>query len=198
MERKSARRNKSPQKPESPLNAPQNFARDFLVQAQHSLVEHHLPRIIACLEKLSDEDVWWRPNAASNSAGNLALHLAGNVRQWIVSGLGGEPDIRNRDQEFQEQGPIPKRVLVALLQKTVKSACRTLGKLSSVDLRSDYTIQKFHVTGFEAVTHITEHFAYHTGQIIYVTKLRSGEDLNFTRLPGDIRRKPKRPRLSAV
>lgn len=196
MERKAARGNKG--KTQKRLNAPEDFARDFLVQAQHSLEKHHLTRIVRCLEKLADDDIWWRPNPESNSAGNLALHLAGNVRQWIVSGLGGEPDIRNRDQEFQEQGPIPKRVLVALLQKEVKSACRTLGRLSSADLRSDYKIQKFHVSGLEAVSHITEHFAYHTGQIIYLTKLRLGEDLDFTRLPDDIRRKTKRPRLSAV
>ncbi len=127
------------------------------------------------------------------------LHLAGNVRQWIIAGLGGEPDIRNRDREFQEQGPIPRRVLLALLRREVRMACRVLDKLTPPDLLKVYSIQKFRVTGFHAISHVIEHFAYHSGQIIYLTKLRLGEDLGFTRLPGQKARRPSnRPRLPAI
>lgn len=198
MERKTTRRNPSARRPERSLNAPSDFVPSFIAEMQHTLRKQHLPHIVRCLEKLPEEDVWWRPNPASNSAGNLALHLAGNVRQWIVSGLGGAADIRNRDQEFQEQGPIPKRVLIALLQKEVNAACRVLGNLTAADLRSVHPIQKFRATGLQAVAHVTQHFAYHTGQITYLTKLRLGEDLGFTRLPGEKTRKPKPPRLSGA
>jgi uncharacterized damage-inducible protein DinB len=163
----------------------------FIAQAEHVLKQVYLPRIIACLQQLSPQQIWWRPNEASNSAGNLALHLAGNVRQWIVSGLGGASDTRKRDLEFSERGPLPRRALVGRLRTAVEDACRVLGKLSPHDLARPYAIQKFRVTGMEAVFHVTEHFSHHAGQIILLTKMLRGSDLEFTRLPGDKKRKPR-------
>ena len=90
----------------------------------------YLPRITSCLEMLSPSQIWYRPNEASNSVGNLVLHLTGNVRQWIISGLGGAPDIRERDVEFSERGPIPRRVLARRLHQTVEEACDVLSRLS--------------------------------------------------------------------
>lgn len=157
----------------------------FLAQARHSLGRHHLPRIERCLAMLTDEEIWWRSNDASNSIGNLVLHLCGNVRQWIIAGLGGEPDHRRRDQEFAERGPLPGLALRAMLRSTVREACRVLGRLTAHDLARTYSIQKFRVTGLVAVSHVVEHFAFHAGQIILVTKLKRGKDLAFTRLPGE-------------
>src|SRR5712692_2200054 len=172
-----------------------NTAESFLRQARHSLARFHLPRIARCLRLLSDREVWWRPNPASNSVGNLVLHLAGNVRQWIISGLGGALDLRERDREFAELGPLPRRVLIARLQNTVTEAGRVLSRLGARDLASKRPIQRFRVTGLEAVLHVAEHFAYHSGQIVYVTKLRRGENLSFTRLPGEKRKRPNLPSL---
>jgi uncharacterized damage-inducible protein DinB len=123
--------------------------------------------------------------------GNLALHLSGNVRQWIISGLGGTPDRRQRDKEFAERGPLPRRQVLARLEKTVSEACRVLKRLGPRHLDSAYFIQGFRVTGFEAISHVTEHFAYHTGQIIFATKLLRRADLGFTRLPGERRTRAK-------
>ncbi len=131
---------------------------------------------------LSEEEIWWRPNRASNSVGNLTLHLAGNLRQWILSGLGGAPDRRNRDLEFAERGPVSRRFLLAHLRKTVTQTCRVLEELLPEALAQRYTIQGFQVTGLEAIAHVVEHFAYHSGQIIFVTKLTKGKALGFTRL----------------
>ncbi len=160
-----------------------SLAKQILAQARHSLQAHHLPRIARCLAMLSAKEIWWRAHPTSNSVGNLVLHLEGNVRQWIISGLGGAPDRRKRDREFAARGPIPRRVLLARLRNTVSEACRVLEKLSSRDLARDYVIQGFHLTGLNALSHVTEHFAYHTGQIILVTKLKRRRDLGFTRLP---------------
>ncbi|MGH9328081.1 MAG: DinB family protein [Terriglobia bacterium] len=189
MPKKIASGKRRDQLPKRPAHKPIDLGPQLLMEAEHVLKAQHLARILACLERLSEEDLWWRPNASSNSAGNLVLHLAGNVRQWIVSGLGGEPDIRNRDREFAEQGPIPRRILGALLKKEVKAACRILDTLTTDDLVKFYSIQKFNIQGFIAVSHVVEHFAFHSGQIIYLTKLRLGEDLGFTRLPGEKKRK---------
>jgi len=161
----------------------------IVAQAEHVLREVYLPRIISCLEQLSPERIWWRPNEASNSVGNLVLHLTGNVRQWIISGLGAAPDVRQRDQEFSERGPVSRRVLVSRLRKTVKEACGVLGKLSPQDLARVHTIQKYQVTGMEAAFHVAEHFSHHAGQIILLTKMLTGRDLKFIQLPGEKRRK---------
>ena len=157
----------------------------LITQAEHVLRRVYLPRIASCLKQLSPEQIWWRPNAASNSVGNLVLHLAGNVRQWIISGLGGAPDVRRRDLEFSERGPLPRQVLISRLRKTVEEACRVLGRLSPEDLARVHTIQKFRVTGVEAAFHVAEHFSHHAGQIILLTKMLTGSDLKFTQLPGE-------------
>lgn len=168
----------------------------FLAQARHSLEGHHLPRIERCLRRLPEKDIWWRPNPASNSAGNLALHLSGNVLQWIVSGLGGAPDVRRRDWEFAERGPLRRPYLLKLLRGTVTLGCEVIGDLDPHELARTHAIQGFRVSGFEVISHVTEHFAYHTGQIIFITKLRLGVDLQFTRLPGE--RTRRRKELSQV
>lgn len=174
---------------------PSDLTQQFLWDARRTLEKRYLPRVTRCLGKLSDDEIWWKPHRTSNSIGNLVLHLSGNVRQWIISGLGGAPDVRERDKEFAELGPLPRRALISRLRRTVTEACRVLAKLNARDLRRPYTIQKFHVTGLEAVFHVTEHFAYHTGQIILITKSKRGEDLGFTRLPGEKRKRANLPSI---
>jgi hypothetical protein len=158
------------------------IARLFLDDVRKQLARY-LRDIVRCLSLLSEDEIWWRPNPASNSAGNLVLHLCGNVRQWIISGLGGAPDRRMRGLEFSERGPIPRRVLVARLRSTVAEARSVLNRLSGDALERKYTIQGFRVTGLVATAHVYEHFSHHAGQIIYITKLKRGKKLGFTRLP---------------
>ena len=176
----------------------QTLAEQFLAEERHSLREQHLPRITRCLRTLSQNEIWWRPHPTSNSIGNPVLHLAGNVRQWIISGLGGHPNRRERDKEFAALGPIPQRSLVTLLESTVNEATGVLEHVSADDLAAEYNIQGFRVTGLIAVAHVAEHFAYHTGQIIYATKFIRGVDLKFTHLPGENRKTPKARKLSQV
>jgi len=155
----------------------------FLASAQDMLAKQSLPRIVKCLQRLSEEEIWWRPNPASNSAGNLILHLCGNVRQWIIAGLGGAKDKRERNREFAERGPIPRKALVTQLRGTVREASQVLARLSNESLTRKYEIQGYRVRGLDAAFRVTEHFGYHTGQIIYITKLKRALDLRLTRLP---------------
>lgn len=166
--------------------------------ARHSLQAHHLPRIVQCLGTLRENQIWWRANPASNSIGNLVLHLQGNVRQWILSGLGQAPDRRERDKEFAERGPVRPSALLATLGETVDEACRVISRQSWRDLALPRVIQGFRVTGLQALTHVTEHFAYHTGQIIYATKIQLARDLHFTRLPPEKPRQGRRKNLPAL
>src|SRR5262245_45031633 len=90
------------------------------------LFDQCLVKIRHCVAQLSDEQVWWRPREAMNSIGNLILHLTGNVRQWIVAGIGGEADVRKRPAEFQERGPIPAADLIQRLEEVVRGAQEVL------------------------------------------------------------------------
>jgi uncharacterized damage-inducible protein DinB len=137
-----------------------------------------LRQIEKCLNLLSPEQVWHRPNAVSNAIGNLGLHLAGNVRQWIVASLGGEPFERDRAAEFAQREPLPTAEILGRLRETVDRACDVIADLTPERLASRVTIQAYDVTGLEAVFHVVEHFSLHTGQIVYATKILINQDLS--------------------
>lgn len=138
-------------------------------------------RIESCLGELSEEQVWARGGESENAVGNLALHLCGNVRQWIVSGVGGRPDIRDRDAEFAARGGISKGELTQRLRETVDDAIQTLSQIQPGRLEESVTIQRYEVPVMEAIYHVVEHFSMHAGQIIFATKLLTGGDPGFYR-----------------
>ena len=154
----------------------------FLLQARLHLNDDFMPKIARCLEVLSEEDVWWRAHETNNSVGNLLLHLSGNVRQWIVSGIGGMPDSRQRSLEFLERNTIPTKIIWSTLQDAVREASQILESFPVGRLLDTRKIQGFDKTALQAIFHVVEHFALHTGQIIYITKLREGRDLKFYNL----------------
>jgi len=160
----------------------------FLLRSRALLAEAYLPRIRRCLDRLPAEDLWWRPNEASNSVGNLVLHLVGNVRQWICAGVGDAPDTRNRAEEFERRSGATASVLLAVLEDALHDADRVLDGLGSDDLSEVRSIQGRQVTVLDAVYHVVEHFAMHTGQIVYVTKERTDRDLAFYRMEEGIPR----------
>jgi uncharacterized damage-inducible protein DinB len=151
----------------------------FLNQSVEYLLNNYQPKIERCLEQLSDEQIWWRPNPSSNSIGNLILHLCGNVRQWILSGLGNEPDHRVRDSEFEQTEVIPRADLEKVLDETLGAVKALLETWPPETLLEHRKIQGKDVGVLEAVYHVTEHFAMHTGQIITLTKLLAQKDLAF-------------------
>src|SRR5690348_17060498 len=108
----------------------QATSRAFIAHAAHFLVNDYLPKIERCLEKLTDEQIWWRANEESNSIGNLILHLCGNARQWIVCGVGAQPDARDRDAEFAQREIISRDELLTLLRSTLKEVRSTLLNLN--------------------------------------------------------------------
>lgn len=156
-----------------------DVATAFVLQAREYLKNDYLPKIKHCLDGLTDEQVWWRANPESNSIGNLLLHLSGNARQWIVSGLGGEVDHRERQTEFDERSVIPRKDLLARLEQTLEDVDRVLAGFDSKRLLEQHLIQGTQVTALEAIFHVTEHFSMHTGQIILITKMLIGSDLRF-------------------
>lgn len=136
-------------------------------------------RIGVCVGKLSEDQVWARGHENENAVGNLVLHLSGNVRQWIISGLGGKPDTRVRAREFSTQSGVTREELMTRLRETVDEAASVISGLTAEQLTQTRTIQGLTVSGLEAVLHVLEHFGQHTGQIIFATKNLTGEDLGL-------------------
>jgi uncharacterized damage-inducible protein DinB len=161
------------------MSQEKELAEAFVLEARSLLKDDFMPKIRKCLDLLSDEDMWWRAHETNNSVGNLLLHLAGNVRQWIISGVGGAPDHRERSKEFSERRAIPREELWSKLETAIREADAVLAAFPREWLLQKRVIQKYEKTALEAIFHVVEHFSYHTGQIIYVTKLRRGKDLGF-------------------
>jgi uncharacterized damage-inducible protein DinB len=160
----------------------EQVARAFLAHARFLLTADYLPRIERCLAVLTPDDVWWRADPNGNSVGNLLQHLAGNARQWIVAGVGKTSDLRRRDEEFaaptEARPTMPE--LLAHLRATLAEVDSVLASLAPAALLETRTIQGLNdVTVLAAVFHVVEHFSMHTGQIILLTKLRTGRDLAF-------------------
>jgi len=151
----------------------------FLAFSHHKLLEQYLPRLRSCVESLTDEQVWWRPNETSNSVGNLLLHLNGNVRQWLLAPFKHLQDTRDRPSEFNQTGQIPASALLERLAATVHEASDVLLSLTEADLLARFEIQGYKVCGLEAVYQVVEHFGLHYGQIVYATKLLRNADLGF-------------------
>jgi len=156
--------------------------RYFIECCRTLLRKEYLKKIEDCLSILTDDDIWWRAHETNNSIGNLVLHLSGNIRQWIFHHLGGNEFKRDRNKEFSEREHIPKADLLRHLQEAILDVDAVLEVFPTEKLLSLYNIQGYSVTGLEAILHITEHFSYHTGQIIFITKLRTGNDLKFYNL----------------
>jgi uncharacterized damage-inducible protein DinB len=143
------------------------------------LSTEYLPKIERCVNLLTDEQIWWRPNPESNSLGNLLLHLAGNVRQWIVCGVGGETDLRERQQEFDQRSVLPAEELLSRLKNTLAEVDTVLATIDGGLLLQRRTIQGCDVVVLDAIYHVVEHFSMHTGQIILLTKQLTASDLHF-------------------
>jgi len=151
----------------------------FLKESRSLLVGDYLPKIERCVTLLTDEQIWWRANPASNSIGNLLLHLSGNVRQWIVVGLGGAVDTRDRDAEFAQREVMPQHELLTRLRDTLREADQTLANFDHERLLDQFTIQGLEVSALAGIMHVVEHFSMHTGQIILLAKMFTEGDLEF-------------------
>jgi uncharacterized damage-inducible protein DinB len=169
--------------PEAPLPASLMFLR----HARFRLLEDYFVKIAAAIEALDDEHVWRRPNESSNSVGNLLLHLSGNVRQWIVSGVGGAEDERDRASEFAARGAAPKGELVEAVKTTLDEADAVLARIEGecAAANSDGPLQRlcgpqsYEVTVLDAIFHVVEHFSYHTGQIVFAAKWLAEGQVSF-------------------
>lgn len=149
---------------------------EFLKFSSETLTKLY-SRIETCVSRLTPEQIWMRGGENDNAVGNLVLHLAGNVRQWILSGVGGAEDHRDRNSEFDARSG---ENVLDRLRPVVQEAAALIASLPHEKLSERKTIQKhYDVSVLEAIYHVVEHFSMHTGQIMFATKLLTGSDLGF-------------------
>jgi uncharacterized damage-inducible protein DinB len=160
----------------------------FLEKARYLLLTEYRTKIRLAVEALPEDALWWRANDQSNSVGNLLLHLTGNVRQWMVSGVGGAPDIRQRSAEFAAQHGPSRAALLANLNLTLDDVERVLNGLTPDGLLEQRTIQGRHLTVLDAIFICVEHFSMHLGQIILLAKLRAPGTVQFYEDAGGLAR----------
>ena len=153
----------------------------LLRETRRRLFDESLPRIRTCLAQLTVDEIWARPNEQTASVGNLVLHLAGNVRQYVIATLGGAADVRERQKEFDTPGPMATACLLGILEKAMKEVSAVLDRLDPSTLLQTHRVQGFVESGLSILVHVVEHFSYHTGQIAYIVKSRKNVDLGFYR-----------------
>lgn len=154
------------------------FRKEFIDQSLKS-IDENTSKIKTCMNQLDEKDIWFRHNEHVNSVGNIILHLCGNIRQYIISSLGGAQDIRERDLEFSTSGGFTNAELTAKWQDTIREAKTIIDRSSPENLLRHRMVQGAEHSGISIIVHVTEHYSYHTGQIIFLTKLYRNMDMGF-------------------
>lgn len=156
----------------------QNWTEEFKSNSLYR-IDESVRMLRICVERLDSRGFWERPNPASNSIGNLLLHLSGNMRQYVVSGLGGAPDTRIRDAEFSQDLRQDPEVVWEQFLGTVSEVREVIQKATEAELLTKKWVQGFNLSGLGMVLHAVEHLSYHTGQIAWAVKAAQGSDLGF-------------------
>ena len=149
-----------------------NNLSDVALEALRGRITRMLPsQIRTCIEELSEEQLWWRPNEQANSVGNLVLHLSGSMRHYLSRGVGGIEYERDRPAEFAERGLIPKEQLLATFDETISQAAQVLDAFDASRFMAATDEQKYLPTVFDLIFNTSIHLATHAGQIVYITKM---------------------------
>jgi len=154
------------------------FRKEFIDQSLKT-IEENTTKINACMQHLNEKEIWFRHNEHVNSVGNIVLHLCGNIRQYIISSLGGALDIRERDLEFSTAGGFTNAELTSKWKNTIRDAKTIISDATWENLLRRRIVQGMEYSGIGIVLHVTEHYSYHTGQIIFLTKLYKNIDMGF-------------------
>lgn len=140
-------------------------------------------KIQHCVAQLSEAQIWWRPDTRMNSVANLVLHLCGNLRQWILAGVGGAEDVRDRPAEFAARASGSADDLLCLLENTIAEARDVIEHVPVAELVRKRRIQGFEVSGVQAILHSVTHFRGHTQEIVHLTRTQLGDVYQFAFVP---------------
>lgn len=154
----------------------------FRAEARRRLAGY-VRKIRHCLAQLDDAQLWWRPRPDMNSIANLVLHLCGNVGQWVIAGVGGAADTRDRPAEFAERGPFPKADILRRLDETAAAADAALASATTEQYLTVRQVQTSRESGLAAAFHSVAHFGGHTQEIVHMTRQQLGEAYVFEMMP---------------
>ena len=157
----------------------EEFGKTYLDWCRFRLLKHYWPLIQKAVEEIDEQDIWWREHETNNSVGNLLLHLNGNLQQFVLATIGGAPDLRNKELEFETRDRISKRTLLNELHRTLIESDRVLARFDPSRLLDKTTLQGRERPFLELIAIVIEHTALHTGQIIYIMKMKTGRDLKL-------------------
>jgi uncharacterized damage-inducible protein DinB len=167
-----------------------DLAREFIARSRFYLNDEYRTKIRRAVKAIPADAIWRRANDKSNSVGNLLVHLAGNVRQWLVSGVGGAPDTRDRAAEFGARSGPGADELLARLEGVLAEADSIIARLTPEDLAQRRTIQGREVSVMAAVYSAVQHFSTHLGQIIMIAKEHSPGAIRFYEDTADGKARP--------
>ncbi|MDE1193407.1 MAG: DinB family protein [Arachidicoccus sp.] len=145
----------------------------MIISTLKILFNRDLNRLITEIEQYKNEaDIWKVTGQINNSAGNLCLHLVGNLNTYIGKELGKTGYLRNRELEFSSKD-VPRQELIQQVENTIKMINQTLDRLDDNLLNTEYPILVFEEkTSTEyLLVHLTTHLTYHLGQINYHRRL---------------------------
>ena len=165
-----------------------DLASAFIARARDYLGVEYRTKLRLAVEAMPADALWWRPKEQSNSVGNLLMHLAGNIRQWIVGGVDGAPNTRDRAGEFAARAGAPAADLLATLDRVLDEVDDVLARLTADTLLQDRYIQGRDVKVVDAVIHVVEHFSYHLGQIVLISKMHAPGGVQFYEDAGGLAR----------
>ena len=155
------------------------FKEQLLAEVRRRLFTENVPRLYQCLDDLTLDEIWHKPNEHSNSVGNLVLHLCGNVQQWIVAGIGGAVDKRKRSWEFASDERFTKAELKQRVATLMEEVELVLQRITPAVLLRKRAVQCYEETALSILIHVVEHFSYHVGQMTYVVKLWKDKDMGY-------------------
>ncbi len=165
-----------------------SIAEIFVARSRYWLTKEYPIKLRHCLNALPRGAVWARPNQDSNSVGNLLIHLTGNVTEWILGGVAGRSYKRYRAGEFAQRDGADASKLMDDLEAVLREADRVLAGLTEKDLERSVVIQERDTNVLGAIYHVVEHFAMHTGQIVFLTKLYAPGRIQFYEEAGGVAR----------
>jgi uncharacterized damage-inducible protein DinB len=135
------------------------------------LMHDYPAQITACLDVLTDEELWWRPSEQANAVANLVLHLSGSNRYHLEQVIGGRDLVRDRAAEFSARDTCSRAELLSTWDGALRGIDEVLGGLDPARLM-DTTDRTGKVTTYaQILLHVTHHNAVHLGQIVWITKL---------------------------
>jgi uncharacterized damage-inducible protein DinB len=148
--------------------------RQQLIEIQRQKLDDLRRRAAEAIGQLGDEEVNWRPNEESNSIANLVVHMAGNIGQRFTAGIGGAPDVRDRDAEFNTRERFTRSRILAVLNEAFGAADKVMAGLTPERLDDPQQMRDRQVTVLDVLFGACTHLSEHVGQILYIAKLRLG------------------------